>query len=150
MPSKRPKYFSMHDDEEFKVLDAVGRSLETMTEEEFTASLIRAGMITKSGRLTKPFRELYEADMAIIEAHNARLAREQGLAQPTPAPGTPGHMPGRAQPASHEPRAAAPRRKAAAASRRKAAAPVKKTAAPRRKSAASHRAASTTRRKRRP
>lgn len=73
MPYRHFENFSWNRDPEIKVLKEVARELKTMTGEEFTASLIDAGILTKSGkRLTKPYRELYEEDMAIIAAAEAR------------------------------------------------------------------------------
>lgn len=109
MPSRRFHNFSNPDrDRELKLMRSVFREVKTMTDEEFTASLIDAGILTKSGkRLTKPFRELYEQDMAIIEAANAREPRcECGRPLPGAAP------PDAAQATSRKHQAPAPRRKA--------------------------------------
>lgn len=109
MPSRRFHNFSNPDrDRELKLMRSVFREVKTMTDEEFTASLIDAGILTKSGkRLTKPFRELYEQDMAIIEAANAREPKcECGRPLPGAAPPAP------VQVSSRKHQAPAPRRNA--------------------------------------
>jgi uncharacterized membrane protein len=153
MPSKRPGFnnFSLYDDEEIKALKAVTRSLKAMTPEEGRASLIDAGIITKTGRLTKPYRELYKEDMEAIEAANAREAMKAAG-----APGTPEAPPAlrasqpaptrRRTTASHR-KPGAPGKKQAAASPRKAAAPRKQGAVSERKSLASRRGSAPARRK---
>lgn len=147
MPPKRPRYFSMHDDDDFKVLRETSQSLKTMTQEEFHASLIDVGMITKSGRLTKPFRELYEQDMAIIEASNARADAEAAAAaaaQQGPGPSMPRKKTATAgrKPVALRGKTAAPRRKTAA-SRTQVSVPGRKTAT-------SHRGPGVEGRKRKP
>jgi hypothetical protein len=116
MPSRRFHNFSNPErDRELKLMRSVFREVRTMTDEEFTASLIRAGILTKSGkRLTKPFRELYEQDMAIIEAANAREPRcECGRPLPGAAPPAP------AQASSRKHKAPTPRRRSTTVSPRR-------------------------------